>query len=80
MLTDRFSDTGYMTENGPCPAFKGESEIHGVLWSRFTDNVSRNWREARAVRSGHDTNMARGLPILGRILGVEGMTLLLRLT
>jgi len=39
MLTDRFSDTGYMTENGPCPAFKGEGESHKLVWPRFTDSV-----------------------------------------
>lgn len=49
ILTDRCSDTGYMTENGPCPAFKGESENHEIMRSRFTFNVSRNWTEARSV-------------------------------
>ena len=48
-LMDCFSDTGYMTEKGPCPAFKGEGKSHEIMWPRFTDSVSRNWREARPV-------------------------------
>ena len=31
ILTDRFRDTGYMTENGPCPAFKGEGKIYKIV-------------------------------------------------
>jgi hypothetical protein len=49
MLTYRLSDTGYLTEKGPCPAFKGEGKSYEILWPTFTDVVSRNWREVRSV-------------------------------
>lgn len=69
-------DTGYMTQDGPCPAFAGASVssslFHCTTQLVMDNRYNRDRREVRPVRPRDDPHLARRLALVDQCARVEG--------